>query len=204
MPDDATPRPRWSIAPYFIVDDVVATANFYRDPVTSAWAVATCTSSIKASELFRLYSNGVAQGEAAVNAATIPTTEFVTYADARTGIAVANPSLTAATITITALDTAGHSKESKALPSLAPNAHRAWRHILAEAGDLNLSTLVEILRPAVTKALVNAILHACGGELIPRGTSHRQEDLLLLRIESSDLRQGCGRRIYAVGDRKIF
>jgi predicted enzyme related to lactoylglutathione lyase len=24
-------RPRWSIAPYFIVDDVVATANFYRD-----------------------------------------------------------------------------------------------------------------------------------------------------------------------------
>src|SRR5687767_11097899 len=24
-------RPRWSIAPYFIVDDVVATANYYRD-----------------------------------------------------------------------------------------------------------------------------------------------------------------------------
>jgi catechol 2,3-dioxygenase-like lactoylglutathione lyase family enzyme len=33
MPDDATPvtPPRWSIAPYFIVDDVVATANYYRD-----------------------------------------------------------------------------------------------------------------------------------------------------------------------------
>jgi len=25
------PQPRWSIAPYFIVDDVVATANYYRD-----------------------------------------------------------------------------------------------------------------------------------------------------------------------------
>src|SRR3954467_7279270 len=25
------PKPRWRIAPYFIVDDVVATANFYRD-----------------------------------------------------------------------------------------------------------------------------------------------------------------------------
>ena len=25
------PDPRWSIAPYFIVDDVVATANYYRD-----------------------------------------------------------------------------------------------------------------------------------------------------------------------------
>ena len=24
-------RPRWSIAPYFIVDDVVTTANYYRD-----------------------------------------------------------------------------------------------------------------------------------------------------------------------------
>ena len=24
-------RPRWGIAPYFIVDDVVATANYYRD-----------------------------------------------------------------------------------------------------------------------------------------------------------------------------
>ena len=24
-------RPRWSIAPYFIVEDVVATANYYRD-----------------------------------------------------------------------------------------------------------------------------------------------------------------------------
>ena len=27
----AADRPRWSIAPYFIVDDVVATANYYRD-----------------------------------------------------------------------------------------------------------------------------------------------------------------------------
>lgn len=27
----AASRPRWSIAPYLIVDDVVATANYYRD-----------------------------------------------------------------------------------------------------------------------------------------------------------------------------
>jgi len=27
----AHPGPRWNIAPYFIVDDVVATANYYRD-----------------------------------------------------------------------------------------------------------------------------------------------------------------------------
>jgi predicted enzyme related to lactoylglutathione lyase len=31
MADAADHHPHWSIAPYFIVDDVVATANFYRD-----------------------------------------------------------------------------------------------------------------------------------------------------------------------------
>jgi predicted enzyme related to lactoylglutathione lyase len=29
--DVALDRPRWTIAPYFIVDDVVVTANYYRD-----------------------------------------------------------------------------------------------------------------------------------------------------------------------------
>ena len=31
MADNAANRPGWSIAPYFIVDDVVGTANYYRD-----------------------------------------------------------------------------------------------------------------------------------------------------------------------------
>jgi predicted enzyme related to lactoylglutathione lyase len=32
MADDARPQPpRWTIAPYFIVNDVVSTANYYRD-----------------------------------------------------------------------------------------------------------------------------------------------------------------------------
>ena len=31
MADDVVNRQRWSVAPYFIVDDVVSTANFYRD-----------------------------------------------------------------------------------------------------------------------------------------------------------------------------
>jgi predicted enzyme related to lactoylglutathione lyase len=30
-------RPRWSIAPYFIVDDVVTTANYYRDKLGFAY-----------------------------------------------------------------------------------------------------------------------------------------------------------------------
>ena len=31
MPQNEPNSPRWSIAPYFIVDDVVTTANYYRD-----------------------------------------------------------------------------------------------------------------------------------------------------------------------------
>ncbi len=31
MPQNEPDSPRWSIAPYFIVDDVVTTANYYRD-----------------------------------------------------------------------------------------------------------------------------------------------------------------------------
>jgi predicted enzyme related to lactoylglutathione lyase len=31
MDNSIVAKPRWSIAPYFIVDDVVATANYYRD-----------------------------------------------------------------------------------------------------------------------------------------------------------------------------
>ena len=31
MAEEFANRPRWNIAPYFIVDDVVTTANYYRD-----------------------------------------------------------------------------------------------------------------------------------------------------------------------------
>ena len=31
MADSVINQPRWSIAPYFVVDDVVTSANFYRD-----------------------------------------------------------------------------------------------------------------------------------------------------------------------------
>ncbi len=94
------------------------------DAVTSAWAVAVCSSPIKASILYRYYKQGVAQGEAGVNATTMPTTEFVTFAETKTGIAYANPGKTAANITITALNAAGLSLGTKAVP-LAPNAHGA-------------------------------------------------------------------------------
>ena len=31
MPENTATPPRWNVAPYFLVDDVVATANHYRD-----------------------------------------------------------------------------------------------------------------------------------------------------------------------------
>jgi len=75
--------------------------------VQQGWAVAGCNSPIKASMLYRFYNQGVAQGEAGVNAMTTPATEFVSFAETRTGIAYANPSTTAAAVTVTVLSSAG-------------------------------------------------------------------------------------------------
>jgi hypothetical protein len=93
-------------------------------PAASGWAVAVCSNPIKASILYRFYSQGVAQGEAGVNATTTPTTEFVTFAETKTGIAYANPSTTPASVTITVLSSAGLALGSKVV-QLAPNAHGA-------------------------------------------------------------------------------
>jgi predicted enzyme related to lactoylglutathione lyase len=43
MAEESVPKHRWNAAPYFLVDDVVATANFYRDQLgfcyTTFWGV---------------------------------------------------------------------------------------------------------------------------------------------------------------------
>ena len=93
-------------------------------PTASGWAMAACSGSIKASMLYRFYNQGVAQGEAGVNARTAPTTEFVTFAETKTGIAYANPSTTAATVTVKVLSSAGVALGSTVV-QLAPNAHGA-------------------------------------------------------------------------------
>jgi hypothetical protein len=92
--------------------------------VSGGWAVAACSAPIKASMLYRFYKQGVAQGEAGVNAMTVPATEFVTFAETKTGIAYANPSTTAASVTVTVLSSAGLALGSTVV-QLAPNAHGA-------------------------------------------------------------------------------
>ena len=82
-------------------------------PLAPGWARATCSGPVKASLLYRQHnSEGAPTAEAGVNAAAVPATRFVTFAEQGegqfgTGVAYANPSDTSATVTFTARDAAG-------------------------------------------------------------------------------------------------
>ncbi|MBZ5625712.1 MAG: hypothetical protein LAQ69_44520, partial [Acidobacteriia bacterium] len=93
-------------------------------PVVTGWASAACTGPVKASSLFRRYNGNTPQAEASVIAMTAPATQFVTYADQLTGVAYANPSSTAATVTFTAKDVTGAVIASKSI-ALPAGAHGA-------------------------------------------------------------------------------
>ena len=99
-------------------------------PLAPGWARANCTGPVQASLLFRWYnSEGMPVAEAGVNAATVPATRFVTFAEQGegkngTGVAYANPSDTAALVTFTARDADGEVLATKDL-MLPPNGHGA-------------------------------------------------------------------------------
>ena len=99
-------------------------------PLAPGWARATCSGLVKASLLFRRYdSEGVPVAEAGVNAATVPATRFVTFAEQGegqfgTGVAYANPSATAALVTFTARDADGQMLASVD-ETLLPRGHGA-------------------------------------------------------------------------------
>ena len=99
-------------------------------PLAPGWARATCTGLVQASLLFRGYnSEGMPVAEAGVNAATVPATRFVTFAEQGegkngTGVAYANPSDTAALVTFTARDADGEVLAIEDL-MLPPNWHGA-------------------------------------------------------------------------------
>ena len=87
-------------------------------PLAAGWARATCSGPVKASLLFRLYnSEGTPTAEAGVNAATVPATRFVTFAEQGegklgTGVAYANPFPTEALVTFTVRDADGQTLAS--------------------------------------------------------------------------------------------
>ena len=99
-------------------------------PLAPGWALANCSGPVQASLLFRLHnSEGAPTAEAGVNAATVPATRFVTFAEQGegkngTGVAYANPSDTAALVTFTARDADGEVLASEDL-MLPPNWHSA-------------------------------------------------------------------------------
>ena len=99
-------------------------------PFAPGWARATCSGPVKASLLFRLHnSEGVPIAEGGVNAAAVPATLFVTFAEQGegkqgTGVAYANPSPTEAVITFTARDADGQMLASVD-KNLSPNGHAA-------------------------------------------------------------------------------
>jgi len=108
-------------------DTLAAGADIHVQTQSSAslltgWAEAQCSAPVKASLLYRLTTNGIAQGEAGVNAMTAPATEFVSFAQTATGVAYANPSSAAATVTFTVLDAGGNQLGSKSI-ALQPNEH---------------------------------------------------------------------------------
>ena len=94
-------------------------------PLAPGWARATCSGPVKASLLFRQHnSEGVPVAEAGINAAAVPATRFVTFAEQGTGVAYANPSATAAHVTFTARDAAGRTLASVDR-TLLPGGHDA-------------------------------------------------------------------------------
>ena len=112
-------------------------------PLAPGWARATCTGPVQASLLFRQHnSEGMPVAEAGVNAATVPATRFVTFAEQGegqfgTGVAYANPSAISVPVTFTARDTAGEVLAS-VNRTLSPGGHAA--HGMSELFDLTSFT----------------------------------------------------------------
>ena len=148
-------------------------------PLEGGWAVAVCNHSIKASMLYRFYNQGVAQGEAGVNAMTTPATEFVTFAETRTGIAYANPSATPATVTVTVLSSGGLALGSKVV-LLAPNAHGAANigpllGLSSFTGSVQITSTVPIVSLSLNAEVFPAFSSLPPGELpssTPLATGH--------------------------------
>ena len=129
-------------------------------PLAPGWARATCSGPVKASLLFRQHNSaGVPVAEAGVNAATVPATRFVTFAEQGegqpgTGVAYANPSPTEAVITFTAKDEAGQTLDS-VVRTLLPGGHEAQNMVSL----FGLSSFIGSLEVATTAPIVSLSLN---------------------------------------------
>ena len=142
-------------------------------PLAPGWARANCSGPVQASLLFRLYnSEGMPVAEAGVNAATVPATRFVTFAEQGegkngTGVAYANPSDTAALVTFTARDADGEVLAIEDL-MLPPNGHGAQNMPTL----FDLSSFTGSLEVSSTEPIVSLSLNfeaASGFSSLPPG-----------------------------------
>ena len=128
-------------------------------PPERGWARATCSGPVKASLLYRRFEGGVPTGEAAVSAARVPATRFVTFAEQGedqfgTGVAYANPSDTEALVTFTARDADGRMLASVD-KTLLPNGHDAQNMALL----FGLSSFTGSLEIISTEPIVSLSLN---------------------------------------------
>ena len=132
-----------------------------RGPLAAGWALTACSGPVKASLLFRGYArSGEPTGEAGVNAAAVPATRFITFAEqaagkAGTGVAYANPSDTAAIITFTAKGEDGQTLASVD-QTLLPGGHGAQNM----ASLFRLSSFTGSLEVTSTEPIVSLSLNA--------------------------------------------
>ncbi len=113
--------------------DVLQAGQSFHDPTVAnlappfvvGWAQASCTGPVQASLLYRYFQSGAAVGEAGINAETVPTTAFVTFAQTSTGVAYANPSPTQSAVVTIAVYSAGGVKLGSTTINLGPLAHGA-------------------------------------------------------------------------------
>ena len=121
--------------------------------VVTGWAIARCTTPVKASALFRRYSGSTPLAEASVLAMNAPASQFVTYADQLTGVAYANPSASPATITLTA-GKAGGGTVAATTVTLPPGAHSAANlGPLLGVASFQGSVTITALQPIVSLSL---------------------------------------------------
>ena len=142
-------------------------------PLAPGWARANCSGPVQASLLFRWYnSEGMPVAEAGVNAATVPATRFVTFAEQGEGkngtaMAYANPSDTAALVTFTVRDADGEVLAIEDL-MLPPNWHDAQNM----SPLFDLSSFTGSLEVTSTEPIVSLSLNfeaASGFSSLPPG-----------------------------------
>ena len=144
-------------------------------PFAPGWARATCSGPVKASLLFRLHnSEGVPIAEGGVNAAAVPATRFVTFAEQGegkqgTGVAYANPSATEAVVTFTAKDADGQMLASVD-KNLSPNGHAAQNMaplfaLSSFTGSLEVTSTVPIVSLSINAEAAPVFSSLPPGEL---------------------------------------